>query len=816
VYRILTCLTVQHEPWLVVLAAFVCSVAALASFKIYSHVLSSNGLQRVSLLLLTGVCSASGIWATHFIAMLAYDAGFPIAYEPVTTAASFFIAVVATTLGFAISASGSRWQPSVGGAVIGVGIGLMHYTGMLALIIPGTLHWEIGLVVASLAIGTALASISQIAFSQLSGRRALWISAGFFVLAICGLHFTAMGAATVVPDPTIFVPPSPFDASVMAFTVSGATLVIMLSGIASTALMENDMRRRREEELRRAKNEIEKQKHTLNATMQNVSQGVCMFDAAQRLIVCNKRYADLYGLNDQQTKPGTTLRTILEHRIARGNAPDDYESYINERISEVTANKPYQITNKLRDGRFISVVHRPLADGGWVATHEDVTDWKRAEQRIARMAHYDTLTDLPNRATLNDTIDATLHGAATRGEQFTILSLDLDRFKETNDTYGHLVGDALLREVAHRLQSAAEGTFLARIGGDEFVAIVTAGVQPAAASALAERLLAAFVNDFKVEGRLLKLSLSIGGAVYPTDGADAKTLMTNADAALYHAKAEMRGTALFYQPEIGARLRDRRALQADLRLALDRGELLLHYQPQKKMSGETIGFEALVRWRCAKHGMVAPGTFIPAAEENNLIIPIGGWSLYEACREAASWPQPLSIAVNISPIQFNHGDLSRLVHSVLLETGLAPGRLELEITEGALINDFSHALSILNQLKSLGVKIVMDDFGTGYSSLSYLHSFSCDKIKIDRIFISDLEQNHHSRAIVRAVIGLGHNLTLPILAEGVETEAQHALLVQEGCDEMQGYLTGRPLPISDYADLVGHQPTAQQNYAVAR
>jgi EAL domain-containing protein (putative c-di-GMP-specific phosphodiesterase class I) len=291
--------------------------------------------------------------------------------------------------------------------------------------------------------------------------------------------------------------------------------------------------------------------------------------------------------------------------------------------------------------------------------------------------------------------------------------------------------------------------------------------------------------------------------------------MINADAALYRAKAEFRGTALFFKPEMSDRLRERRALQENLRSAIDRGELLLHYQPQMKMSGETIGFEALVRWQCPKRGMVSPGTFIPIAEESSLIIPLGEWVLREACREAASWPQPLTIAVNISPIQFRHGDLPRLVHTILLETGIAPGRLELEITEGVLIGDLSRAISNLNRLKSLGVRIAMDDFGTGYSSLSYLQAIRYDKIKIDRVFVCDLETNHHSRAIVHAIIGLGRSLDLPILAEGVETEAQHAFLKQKGCDEVQGYLTGRPLPIADYAKLIGRQTRAQQNYAVA-
>src|SRR5664279_734345 len=262
--------------------------------------------------------------------------------------------------------------------------------------------------------------------------------------------------------------------------------------------------------------------------------------------------------------------------------------------------------------------------------------------------------------------------------------------------------------------------------------------------------------------------------------------MVTADATLYRAKAEFRGMALFFEPEMGFRLRERHALQEDLRSAIDHGELLLHYQPQKKMSGEIIGFEALARWQCPKRGMVPPGTFIPIAEESSLIMRLGEWGLREACREAASWPQPLTIAVNISPIQFRHGDLPRLVHSILLETGLAPARLELEITESVMINDFSRAVSILNQLKALGVKIAMDDFGTGYSSLSYLQSFRCDKIKIDRVFICDLEDNYYSRSIVRAVISLGRSLNLPILAEGVETEAQHTFLVKEGCDEVQG------------------------------
>lgn len=441
---------------------------------------------------------------------------------------------------------------------------------------------------------------------------------------------------------------------------------------------------------------------------------------------------------------------------------------------------------------------------------DDVTEKRRSEQRVAHMAHYDTLTDLPNRAAFNEYFDATLERAAANGERFAILSIDLDRFKETNDVYGHSAGDALLQEVARRLLAAAEGAFIARIGGDEFILIVTDGAQPMAAAALADRLVAAFVDDFVIEGKRIHIGLGIGGAVYPTDGATAKTLIVNADAALYRAKAQPGASVVFFEPEMGVQLEERHKLQQDLRVAIGRGELLLHYQPQFRMDGAAIGLEALSRWQCPKRGMVPPGTFIPVAEEYSLIIPLGEWALREACREAASWPRPLTVAVNVSPIQFHHGDLASLVHSILLESGLAPARLVLEITEGVLINDFSRAVSILCQLKALGVQIALDDFGKGYSSLSYLHSFAFDKIKIDRAFISDLEHNRHSVAIARAVIGLGRSLKIPTLAEGVETEFQRAFLAREGCDEIQGYLTGRPMPIGHYRELVGRQGSSRQ------
>jgi diguanylate cyclase (GGDEF)-like protein/PAS domain S-box-containing protein len=558
--------------------------------------------------------------------------------------------------------------------------------------------------------------------------------------------------------------------------------------------------------------DLHRTKIFLDTVIENVPLPILVKTAKEnRFTLLNRAGEELFGISRDHII-GKTPQDVYEPARADEILARDKEALLSV---EPVATRDHSIPTAKRGDRLVTTKKVAIrgSDGQpeyLLTLFDDVTERREAEQRIVRMAHYDTLTELPNRATFNETLDATINRATTTGEQFAILSIDFDGFKEINDTYGHMVGDGLLREIARRLQVAAGETFLARLGGDEFAVILAEGAQPAGAAVLAERLLATLLDDFKVEGHCLKLGMSIGVAIYPADGANAKTLLTNADAALYRAKAETRGMAMFFESEMSARLHERYALQEDLRLAIDHGELLLHYQPQVTMSGDAIGFEALARWQCPKRGMVPPGTFIPIAEESSLIISLGEWVLREACREAASWPQPLTIAVNISPIQFRHGDLPRLIHSILLETGLAPGRLELEITESVMINDFSRAVSILNQLKALGVKIAMDDFGTGYSSLSYLQSFRCDKIKIDRIFICDLEDNYHSRSIVRAVISLGRSLNLPILAEGVETETQHTFLVQEGCDEVQGYLTGRPLPIADYAGVVGRKLIAAE------
>ena len=442
-----------------------------------------------------------------------------------------------------------------------------------------------------------------------------------------------------------------------------------------------------------------------------------------------------------------------------------------------------------------------------IKTHEDVTDRRQTESRMAHMAYHDGLTDLPNRAAFLQALNQMIEACEGTGEEFAVLSIDLDGLKEVNDVFGHALGDKLLIEVAQRLQDVARGGLVARLSGDEFGLIID-GKQPEAGLALAEHVGEAVSRDFHIDGRPVRAGVTTGMAIFPHNGTDGASLLANAGAALFRAKQKSRGTISLYQPEMDQQIRDRRVLHQDLSVAIKNGELSLAFQPQgaaghSVAESEIIGFEALARWQHPVRGQVSPAEFIPIAEESGLIVEMGEWILREACREAASWPKPLQVAVNLSPAQFMHGDVVGLVHSILIETGLAPGRLELEITEGVLIEDFDRGLALLRRLKALGVRISMDDFGSGYSSLSYLQAFPFDKIKIDRAFITNLGRNPQSAAIVRAVIDLGHGLEMSIVAEGVETIEQLVFLAKEGCDGVQGYLLGKPLPIGKYAGLVG-------------
>jgi diguanylate cyclase (GGDEF)-like protein len=550
----------------------------------------------------------------------------------------------------------------------------------------------------------------------------------------------------------------------------------------------------------------------IDAALNNMSQGLCMFGGDGRLVICNGRYIRMFDLSPEVVKPGCTLLEMLEHRRERGSFMNDPAEYDAKIRAAARDGKKLNVTIELQDGRVIEVVNQPTVDGGWVATHEEITERKRSEARIAHLAHHDVLTTLPNRAAFNERFATMLEHAKRSSERFSLVCLDLDRFKYVNDLFGHAVGDALLCEVAKRLKAAVGNAFLARIGGDEFTIIVTGTQLLDVTSRLAERVVASFGEPMQVDGQKLMLNVSVGVAIYPNDATEGEKLICNADAALYRAKAEGPGSYRFFEPAMDRDLRERREIQHDLASALENGEFELVFQPEARIDRTIIGFEALVRWRHPTRGLVLPSTFIPLAEDGGMILPLGEWILRTACREAASWKSDLRLAINLSAAQFRHGDLPGFVHAVLLETGFPPSRLELEITESVLIDDFSRAQAILRRLKALGVNIAMDDFGTGYSSLSYLQSFPFDKIKIDRLFVSDLETNKNNAAIIRAVITLARTLKLPVLAEGVETEAQRQILSLEGCDQIQGHLLGAALPIENYEAIINAAQTPSETH----
>ncbi|WFU75484.1 EAL domain-containing protein [Bradyrhizobium sp. CB2312] len=443
----------------------------------------------------------------------------------------------------------------------------------------------------------------------------------------------------------------------------------------------------------------------------------------------------------------------------------------------------------------VAIESRPLVydeRAAHVSVAFDVTERNRTQEKIGYLACHDALTELPNRTAFDRHLVNAIDRALVTGSGFAVLCIDLDHFKEINDQFGHAIGDAVLREASRRLQEAAQGSYVARIGGDEFIGITDQLPLPASAELLATRMRAAFEYPIEVEGHALSVDLCIGVAAFPRDAQDAVSLLANADAALYRAKHEGRGAIRLFTSAMDQQLRERRALEHDLRFAVERGELILEYQPQQHRDGHVTGYEALVRWRHPVRGIVPPGEFIPVAERSGSIAQIDDWVLMEACKEAASWDQPLRVAVNVSAAQFRRDNLDVQVRKALRESGLPPSRLELEITESVFIDDIARAGKAIQALKNLGISIALDDFGTGYSSLSYIEAFPLDRIKIDRSFVARLGQSARSLAIVRAVIGLAHGLGVPVLAEGIETEAQMSLLLQQRCDEMQGYLIGRP------------------------
>jgi diguanylate cyclase (GGDEF)-like protein len=582
------------------------------------------------------------------------------------------------------------------------------------------------------------------------------------------------------------------------FLIIAAGLAALVISLTLALIVRNLSRQHKDAEQRLA---VEKER--LDTAINNMTQGLLLYGPDTRIVFCNQRYLEMYNLSPEVVKPGCLFRDLIEYRKAIGSFKGDVDEFCSTILRNIAENKTTHYVVGTDDGRSVEIVNRPLATGGWVATLEDVTERRRAEQQIAHLAHYDALTELPNRVLFREQLEHELE-RIKRGEQLAMLYIDIDEFKSVNDSLGHPVGDELLKAVAARLRGCVRETdFVARLGGDEF-AVVQTGIQQASdVMELVKRIYESIREPYHCLGHHLTTDASIGIALAPHDGTELDQLLKSADLAMYGAKGDGRRTYRFFEAEMDARVKARRALELDIRQAIVDHAFELHYQPVVDLrSNEIVGCEALLRWRHPVRGMVSPAEFIPVAEETGLICEIGDWVLATACAEATHWPANVRLAVNVSPVQFRSHAFSLKVANTLSTSGLPANRLELEITEAVLIRDDDAALTLLQHLRAIGVRIALDDFGTGYSSLSYLRRFPFDKIKIDRSFVDGITEADSSSSIVQAVINIANAQNMTTTAEGIETEPQREALRELGCTEMQGFLFSRPRPSAEIRALL--------------
>lgn len=785
-YQVLNCLVFEHDLRLVVLGGTICWLASAVAISLFHRAKASQGRTRVIWVCLDAAVGGCGIWATHFVAMLAYDPGIGAAYNIPVTMVSLIFAVTIAAVGLSIALLNNRRSTvAIGGAVVGMGVAAMHYTGMMALELPARIVWSPGIVLASVVFGSIFGALALVVAAHRDDRRHALIATGLLTVAIVSHHFTAMGAVTLVPDPTLATDGLTISPAALSFLTAVAAFSIL--GISFIAAMLD----------RRSSGELHRQKVLLDTAIGNMSQGLCMFDAEGRILLFNERYSEMMDRTDVPLQ-GRLLIDVLQDQKSVGKWDGDPDEFFTMVVAAAKAGE--SLTRVVtRNGRSIRVVDQPRKGGGWVATFEDITEWQLAQEQITHMARHDALTNLPNRTLFREQLEKALR-LAKRSDQLAVFCLDLDHFKEINDSLGHPIGDALLKEVALRLgECVTEHDTVARLGGDEFAIVqFCSDCDPSAVSLLAGHIVEKIAAPFDIGGHQLVVGVSIGISLAPEDGKNPDELLKKADLALYRAKADGRGTYRYFETGMDARAQARRILELDLRAALHRNEFEVYYQPIRDVASDSVvAFEALVRWNHSLRGMIAPLNFIPLAEETGLIIPLGDWVLRQACLDAAGWSQGITVAVNLSPVQFKNPNLVSSVKAALQASGLPADRLELEITESVLLQNSETTLAVLHELRGFGVRISLDDFGTGYSSLSYLRSFPFDKIKIDRSFVSELATRDDSMAIVRAVTGLGKSLGIVTTAEGVETEAQFDLLRREGCTQAQGYLFSKPRPAAE-------------------
>ena len=770
--RLYNCFANQHDLRLLGVAAIICALGSYTTFAMSRQVFRDSAWQERLVWACTGVLATStAIWATHFIAMLAFEPSMAFGFAVGQTCASFLVAVLLVGLGVGIVIV----RPGligrvIGGGIVGLAISAMHYTGMGAYRVQGTLHWDAATVAASVFVGAVLGSVAMAA--GFSARRSIRRCAPLLLLlAVCGTHFLGMSAVTVVFDPRVQIPGGSLDSTILSIVTANAALLIV--GLALAAL--------RLWHVNRQRHEAENQRLRDLADIAVEGLMICDGETITGINHSLERILDqsrdgLIGVPLQRILPGLSAAAIPTAQEADAILRAGDQAGIPVRVIAQT------IVIKAKPHTVIAV--------------RDQRERLRAEAAMHRLAHHDALTGLANRHQFNEALAKRFASRRDEDATFALLMLDLDRFKLVNDTLGHGMGDKLLRRVSQRLLRAVrEEDLVARLGGDEFAILKAGGIDLSAIHTMAERVIDILARPFLIDGHILNIGTSVGIALAPEDGDGAEILMGNADLALYGAKEEGRGRYRLFESSMNARIQARRSLEVDLRRAVARQEFTLHYQPQvDARTGTYDGAEALIRWHHPERGLVSPADFIPLAEETGLIGAIGEWVLRTACSEALSWPAHLTVAVNLSPVQFRDTRLATTIRNILVETRFPPARLELEITEGSLLQDEQRTLAILRELRALGIRISMDDFGTGYSSLSYLRRFPFDKIKIDQSFVRQTPTDKDSAAIVRAIAMLGASLGMKTTAEGVETDAQSSFIVGEGCDQLQGYLISRPVP----------------------
>lgn len=767
--NVFECVTEQHDVRLVLLAALVCALGSLALFILLRRAFDSVERRRKQWTAVAAVAAGIGVWSTHFIAMLAYRGSLPFYFDAVQTIASAALAIGFFWVAFnLLGRGGSRRRAIAAGLVATAGVAAMHFTGMAAIVAPATTVYAPLPIAASIALSSLAFSAAFILFIGTRGWRQLVLPSLAMITGIVVLHFSVVAHTMLLPVPGAASAAVAQEARHWLISaVVGSTMGLLIMVLAGAT--------------------VDRLLTDLQGLAEAALEGL-MIVSGQEIVEANGQACALIG-----ARPAAVV----------GSSPEDWLDSLDGLPIVSQRDKPAEAL--VRGGRIVEIASRAIEYRGkpcQVLALRDLTERKRAQQAVEYLASHDSLTGLSNRAMLDQRLATACHSTAGG---FALIAVDLDRFKAVNDLFGHAAGDEILRRVAGILRNAAgPADLVARIGGDEFV-IVQAGVDDIEdTKRMTAQIMAGFTAEMDPIRDPRAVGVSLGVAMFPTDGRDGETLRHHADIALYRAKREGRGTVCFFDRDMDRAARERREIEHDLRHVITRNQLDITYQPLvATRCGSLIGYEALLRWHHPKRGELTPDQFVPIAEEVGAIIPIGEWVLREACSQAVGWPAPLTIAVNVSPVQFRVPSLVATVRSALAETGLSPDRLELEITESVLLGHREATLAALHEIKGLGVRIVMDDFGTGYSSLSNLQCFPFDKLKIDRTFIASMADDHAARSIVRAIMALSRSLNLTAAAEGVETEAQRLMILEEGCLQAQGYLFGRSVRSSELAALWG-------------